>query len=284
MPWPITSLGLLYDRKFFLVSTIRGQTLSQEQHPEMAQIRPILNLKTRIMSISSPLSPIRLEIPLDIDITSALEDGVLIVPEKAHAASVDGVCSLVFVSSHIRDFFSSIVGVECSLSMYCRLDDTGDMRHFKSYLHENKTSITELCATQLSNISPYSLISQSSVEALSRATSQKDIISRVVSRPHFVLEGNFAHSEEFVRQIRIGDVVFDVTERKQCHVVWIYPEKSVKDENQGDIYIALGKTRKNNIGGVLEYAEAMLLRRCSNRPHDPNYIMGSRCYLWQWAV
>ena len=29
---------------------------------------------------------------------------------------------------------------------------------------------------------------------------------------------------------------------------------------------------------LLEYAEAMLPRRCSNRPHDSNYIMGSRCY------
>ena len=198
----------------------------------MAQIRPTLNLKTRIMSVSSPDSSTQLDIPLDIDITSALENGTLIIQDEAHATSVDIMYSLVFISPHIRDFFSTTIGVECSLAMYCRLDDTGNMRHYKSYRPENKTSIMESGATQLSSLSYYSLILRSSVDSLSQAKSRKEVISRGVFRPNFVLEGDFAHSEEFVRQLRIGDAEFDVRQRKQCHMVWVDLENCVNEESR----------------------------------------------------
>ena len=254
MAWPLTTHGLLYDREFFLISTTAGRALSQKQYPRMALIQPTLNLETRTMSVSSPASPSRLEIPLDMNFVSALNQGTIVIRENARLCA-DTIRSLVCVSPQIRDFFSAIVGVECTLAMYYPETDVS-MRYFKPHLPGIKSStatITNSCAAKreiwLSNESPFLLISQSSVDALSATTKRK--ISPAVFRPNFVLAGNYAYEEDSFRRIRIGDVGFDVLGQcRRCHMVCVDPERGVKGKG-GDVYLGLGKTRRKDNGGVV---------------------------------
>lgn len=114
--WPITPNGLLYDRKYFLISA-RGNPLSAEQYPKMSLIKPILNLKTEVMSVSSPVSTAHLEVPLNLDVLSSVNQSSLVLREDKCLCG-DRLRSLIFTSPHIQDFFSTIVGVKCSLAMY----------------------------------------------------------------------------------------------------------------------------------------------------------------------
>ena len=256
MSWPLTSHGLLYDREFFLISTVAGRALSQKQYPRMALIQPMLNLQTQTMSVSSPASPSHLDIPLDMDIGSALRQGLLTIREKARLCE-DTIRSLVFSSPQISDFFSAIVGTECTLAMY-HPETNGSLRYFKPHLAGVKKSspaISDSCAIKreiwLSNESPFLLITQSSVDALSSSTARN--ISPAVFRPNFVIAGkNDAYVEDSFRRIRIGDVGFDVLGQcRRCHMVCVDPELGVKEKGGGEVYLGLGRTRKKDTGGVV---------------------------------
>jgi molybdenum cofactor sulfurtransferase len=220
----------------------------------MALIRPTMNLSTRIISVSSPSSPARLELPIDIDISTSLETGSVIVRENARLCG-DAIRSLVFTSPRIQDFFSAIVGVECSLAMY-HPDISEKMRFFKPHLSGTKSFITDTCATKreiwLSNESPFLLISQSSVDALSLSTATKTPISSAVFRPNFVISGIPPYSEDSFKRLRIGTVGFDVLGQcRRCHMVCVDPERGIKEKEGGEIYLSLGKTRRKDTGGVV---------------------------------
>ena len=257
MAWPLTPRGLAYDREFFLISKSDGRALSLKGYPKMALIQPSLNIESRIMFVSSPSSTAQLEIPLDIDVASELNKGTLIVREKARVCT-DTIRSLVFTSQVIQDFFSAIVGIECSLAVY-HPDMKGSMRYFKPHLPgrgQTSVEINDSCTTKreiwLSNESPYLLISQSSVDALALAMGRKEKVSPTVFRPNFVLTGNPAYSEDSFRRIRIGGVQFDVLGQcRRCYMVCVDPEKGVKGKTGNDIYLGLGKTRKKDTGGVV---------------------------------
>ena len=252
--WPLTTYGLLYDREFFLISTTGGRALSQKQYPRMALIRPTLNLESRVMYVSSSSSPARLEIPLDINIPNALNQGNIIVREDARLCA-DKIRSLIFTSPEIQNFFSAIVGVDCTLAMY-HPETTESMRYFKPHLPGSKSVSTDDAAKKreiwLSNESPYLLISQSSVDALSLATVRKEGIPAAVFRPNFILSGDSAYAEDSYRRIRIGDNVFDILGQcRRCHMVCVDPERGVKEKEGGEVYLSLGKTRRKDTGGVV---------------------------------
>ena len=256
VPWPVTSRGLLYDREFFLISTATGRALSQKQYPRMALIRPSINLSNLIMSVFSPASPARLEIPLDTAISVALSQGSMEVRQDVRVCA-DKIRSVLFTSPHIQDFFSAILDVQCTLAMY-HPENAHDLRFFKSHLPESqKMSVgVDACAQKreiwLSNESPYLLISQSSVDALSRAAGRKEGISPAVFRPNFVLGGNEAYSEDGYRRLRIGSVTFDVLGPcRRCHMVCVDPERGVKEKEGSEVYLGLGKTRRKGTGGVV---------------------------------
>ena len=136
-------------------------------------------------------------------------------------------------------------------------DNTDDMRYFKPHLNGTTPVLSnDSNATKreiwLSNESPYLLISQSSVDALSQATSRKDRISPSVFRPNFVVSGNHAYTEDSFKRIRIGDVGFDVLGQcRRCHMVCVDPERGVKEKGGSEVYLGLGKTRKKDSGGVV---------------------------------
>ena len=254
--WPLTSYGLLFDREYFLISATGGRALSQKQYPKMALIRPTIDLENRIMLVSSPSSPTVLEIPLDIDIPSSITNGILTVREDTRLCA-DTIRSLIFTSPSIDTFFSSVLGVECSLAMYHPANST-DMRYFKpdasssSQPNSHTDSLAQKREIWLSNESPYLLISDSSVTALSLATGKREMISPTVFRPNFVLSGNAAYTEDSFKRIRIGDVGFDILGQcRRCHMVCVDPERGVKEKGGGDVYLGLGKTRKKDTGGVV---------------------------------
>jgi len=206
------------------------------------------------MSVSSPSSPARLEIPFDIDISTFLSNGSIIVRENARLCA-DKIRSLVFTSRRIQDFFSAILGVECSLAMY-HPDISDTMRFFKPHLSGTKTSIVDACATKreiwLSNESPFLLISQSSVDALSLATAAKKPIPSAVFRANFVVSGSPPYLEDTFRRLRIGTAGFDVLGQcRRCHMVCVDPEKGIKEKEGGEVYLSLGKTRRKDTGGVV---------------------------------
>jgi molybdenum cofactor sulfurtransferase len=237
------------------MSTNTGRALSQKQYPRMALIRPSIDLISRTMSLSSPASPAHLEIPLDINIASQLSQGTMQLRQDARVCA-DKIRSLIFTSQKIQDFFSAIIDVPCTLAIY-HPENSSDLRFFKSHLPGSSPAMaTDACAQKreiwLSNESPYLLISQASVDALSKIAARKEAISTAVFRPNFVLSGNQAYSEDFYRRIRIGSVSFDILGPcRRCHMVCVDPERGVKEKEGGDIYLGLGKSRRKGTGGVV---------------------------------
>jgi len=191
-----------------------------------------------------------------MDFDAARTSGELSLREGARVCA-DTIRSLVFTSQKIRDFFSTIVGIDCSLALYHPLS-SNSMRFFKPHLPgklsstAGSDSLVKKREIWLSNESPFLLISQSSVDALSLSTPEKRNISPAVFRPNFVLEGNRAYAEDSFQRIRIGDVSFDnLGQCRRCHMVCVDPERGVKEKQGNDVYLGLGKTRKKDTGGVV---------------------------------
>jgi hypothetical protein len=64
--WPLSESGLLYDRGWALVDSA-GKAITQKAHPRLALVRPVINLRERVLVVQAPGMKEDLAISLDLD-------------------------------------------------------------------------------------------------------------------------------------------------------------------------------------------------------------------------
>ncbi|KAL4913219.1 pyridoxal phosphate-dependent transferase [Aspergillus aurantiobrunneus] len=120
--WQVRREGLAWDREWCLVHQGTGVTLNQKKYPRMALIRPSLDLGRGILRVTcgEPHSPGEkaLEIPLNHTVTNSLTTSLCQNTSKPSTVCGDKVVLQAYTSRAVSDFFSSFLGVPCTLARF----------------------------------------------------------------------------------------------------------------------------------------------------------------------
>ena len=217
--WPVRPHGLLYDRQWLLVNARNGVALSQKKYPRMISIRPAIDLKRNVLSISLPAEFGHFELPIDNasgeysgEDTRVCADTILVQRPTGQDIEI------------IEETLSSFLGVECYLR-YLPFDIPSRFAH---------TPISNVLASRppppmlLSNESPFLLISQTSVNQVNSwlkegHSSEILEVSPTVFRANFLLAGILkAFSEDAWDLVKIGNLVFQVLGTcRRCQMICI---------------------------------------------------------------
>lgn len=197
--WQVEPHGLRYDREWMIIEQSTRKGLSQKRYPRMCLIKSQVDLDRRVLIVSTPSTCI--EIPLD-------EVGA----GESTVVCNDPVLAMVYEEPVVVEFFSSLLGLQCTLAR-CKAN-----RHAKEVYAE----------MQLSNESPFLLISAESVRDLEGRvdTWSHDIMPSF--RSNFVISGAPAYQEDAWAVIRIGEQVFDLLGPcRRCNMVCIDQDTAV---------------------------------------------------------
>jgi molybdenum cofactor sulfurtransferase len=180
-PWEVRDEGLAWDREWCLIHQGTGVALSQKACPQMAMIRPSIDLDRRVLNVQHDTDGGNVK---TLEISVDFEAGTKGLVQTCNASSGRSaiVCGEreeveVFTSAEIADFFTLALKVPCTLA-----------RHQKASARDRGVSPSPEAITQsmpgyfsaptptpttkptfLANESPILLISQSSVDSLNRS-------------------------------------------------------------------------------------------------------------------
>lgn len=233
-----TTGKLLFDREFALVDS-SGTAMRLQTYPRMAFIRPMIDLKRGIMTVTAPDHP---HLVLSLDVAECVEDSGSVVRVCGNR------CGAVVWGDHKASaWFSNVLGVQCWLARY----SVGNYELPGSLATPSTSSRSSRVA--FANEQPILLISEHAVEALNdvlRAQRQRLVNSRHF-RPNLVVRfaGQVdkvkAHSEDGWEQVQLLDkgVDFDVVGPcARCSMVDVDPSSGMK----GRTLRALVDYRRNN--------------------------------------
>ena len=181
--WEVMDEGLAWDRAWCLVHLGNGAALSQKSYPKMALIRPSLDLDAGVLRIHTHCSgsdhestPNEIEIPLLAHVANIPSQraahGLRNQPSRVCG---EAVVVQTYISEEISQFFTSAVGVSCTLARFPAGGFGPSRRHSKirpqsnngRSAYTNKDSDRQVSSPiLLSNESPVLMISQSSLELL----------------------------------------------------------------------------------------------------------------------
>ncbi|KAF8247453.1 PLP-dependent transferase [Wilcoxina mikolae CBS 423.85] len=242
--WEIRPHGLAWDREWCLVHLGTGAALSQKAYNKMAILRPVVNLDTGMLIVSihkSPETPPLLIPLMDSPINLAS------LHSSAFRVCGDKITALTYNSPEITDFFSTAVGVPCTLA---RLPAESTSRNYKPHLSKNgpPKKKTQEPKILLSNESPILIVNMNSVDALNQQigyTNGKQTKADVF-RANIVLrdttEKKKPYAEDTWHRIKIGSEYFQLLGPcRRCHMVCIDQDTAEKDEEP---YVTLAKTRQ----------------------------------------
>ncbi|EQL04279.1 molybdenum cofactor sulfurase [Ophiocordyceps sinensis CO18] len=270
--WGVRAEGLAWDREWCLVHRGSGQALSQKRYPNMALLRPVLNLECGIMRVvfhgpSQESWHPYVEIPLSAN-PDVFRDGSHQLPSRVCG---EQVYAQVYASSELNDFFTNVLGVPCVLARFPPGGHGLGSRTCKARLQKHQRvamlqnipgsfpdvpsppdSDSEQQHTKilLSNESPILLIHSSSVDALNYEISSRggDAVAESTFRANMVVEslargpGEPAYSEDTWTRIRIGDVDFKMLGAcRRCQMVCV---DQVTAERGQEPLTTLAKTRR----------------------------------------
>ena len=183
--WDIKREGLAWDREWCLIHQGTGAALSQKRHPQMALIRPFIDLDQGILRVicpkaasSDPDSSTSLEISLSTDDSQddAMMSTSLCQNSKTSTVCGDRITVRVYTSTAVCDFFSKFLGVPCTLARFppqstTRFSRPRRGRHTQTdnFQDPGVLSSSEQSPILLSNESPILVISRSSVNLLNES-------------------------------------------------------------------------------------------------------------------
>ena len=118
--WDVRPEGLAWDREWCLVHRGSGHALSQKRYPQMARLKPVIDLKQGTLRVNylgnppSEMSEKYIDIPLSVDPS---------LFEQSHHQLSSRVCGeeispFVYSSDITNDFFSTALGVPCVLTRF----------------------------------------------------------------------------------------------------------------------------------------------------------------------
>jgi molybdenum cofactor sulfurtransferase len=181
----------------------------------MTTVRPSINLDTGMLTVSvhnrSDIKP--LQIPL-----SAKPADLKNLHPSASRVCGDKITALTYNDPEIVDFFSTAVGVPCTLA---RFPAESTSRNYKPHLAKNGAAAGSNGRRKpnilLSNESPILVINKSSVDALNQhiASTNGKQAKPDVFRANIVLrnvaEEDEPYAEDTWRRLKIGSEHFDVS-------------------------------------------------------------------------
>lgn len=120
--WKIHPEGLAWDREWCLVHEGTGSALSQKRYPQMALLRPQIDLKQKVLRIlhsADGSTGTSLDIPLS-RIEEYTKPGKMSTCTKATVSKIcgDDVEVQLYTSPAISRFFTDAVGVPCTLARF----------------------------------------------------------------------------------------------------------------------------------------------------------------------
>lgn len=275
-PWSIGRNGFTWDRAWCLVHQGSGSALNQKRYPQMALLRPQIDLEHGLLKVHlyDPVSQAQvdeLHVPLWVDLESIEPSLEHVDAFKLQTSQVcgDTIRTQIYTSSEISDFFSRAIGVPCHLARLHVRENGGSQRLSRVHLQKHQATVREMkipgafpriseiepgmeTAIQLSNESPILTISRSSLDHLNgqiSATGGKAVHAEVF-RANLVIAGKSAstsgHRQPYVedrwRYLRIGQEYFQIMGScRRCQMVCIDQTTAQKNEEP---FVTLAKTRR----------------------------------------
>lgn len=196
--------GFKYDRRWMLVDTY-GEFLTQRQHPQLALLQVALG--TSELTVFSKVDPSR-EISFDLEMNSGKEMQVKVWGDEVAALQVDPAVSA---------WFSDFLGMDVELvvmpaSSHRKLDP-------RYAVQEESVSFADGM--------PYVIIGQASLDELNGRLANPVGMDRF--RPNLVFSGGEAYAEDQFKQLRIGEVDFQVVKPcARCVMVTVDQDKGTK--------------------------------------------------------
>lgn len=293
--WKLTPHGLEHDREWVLLDLRNSKVLSQKRHPEMALIRPRIDLVRRVMVVCVADYP---------SVTIDLDDDGQYEPSGVTRARVctDTTRPRVHKSVALRTMLSEHLGVPCTLAQ----QDSNNSRHSKL-----ASSSHEKIPLLFSNESPFLLINSASLDKVSelmnlaregsamdvdeRASdsgyssspeSEIEVGARAASfRANFVItpanmSSDAAWTEDIASRVQIGSHTFAVLGQcRRCQMVCI-------DQKTGELrpetFQTLAKHRRNSRGRIIfgsHLAWMPTLHDSSTGPDDGYISVGMTVHI-----
>ncbi|KAL4893844.1 molybdenum cofactor sulfurase [Aspergillus ambiguus] len=214
--WEVRREGLAWDREWCLIHQGTGVALSQKKYPRMALIRPTIDLARGVLRVvCGEYSPEQtMEISLQREDADLVTTTLCNNAAKPSTVCGDQVVVQVYSSATVSSFFSTFLGVPCTLARFPPQSATRytsrsrpSIRHHRpaeespmpgSFPPDTPVSHTpEPTPTPilLSNESPILLISRSSVNRLNETikAGAKKAVAADVFRANIIVAENLPH-------------------------------------------------------------------------------------------
>jgi molybdenum cofactor sulfurtransferase len=250
--WPLTPQGLKHDREWVLVDTKTKKALSQKKHHKMALIRSIIDLKAEILTVIFGGMEFQVSMSTTSTSTSATErhENIVVCGETAEP--------IVHQDPLLNQLLSEFLGLSCALAR-----QPLSTRHSKLTGAGMQQQAMDRIPLLLSNESPFLLINQESVDAVStwmkgHPHSGKQAVDRAKPtsfRGNFTIEPAMTTTvprpfiEDDIQQIVIGPHVFSALGQcRRCQMVAIDQETG---EHAPKTFLTLAKHRRNDRGRII---------------------------------
>jgi len=283
--------GLAFDREWCLVHQGTGSALNQKRYPQMALLRPSIDLVARtlrILFVGDTGSTTALQISLDGEESWHSPINVCdVVTSRTSNVCGDAVVVQVYDSPDVAAFFTNALGVPCTLARYPPSPGNriGRPRRPRGGVVVANTSLSLASSNKdgpgksilLSNESPILLISRSSVNRLNEdikaASSMGHAVSADSFRANIVVTEDEAprksespYVEDTWRSLQIGDEEngFQVMGPCQrCQMVCIDQKSAQKRQEP---FATLAKTRRRD--GKVWFGVHLCLAEDDGQVHD----------------
>ncbi|KAF3906476.1 hypothetical protein ABW20_dc0106251 [Dactylellina cionopaga] len=237
-PWKILPQGLEYDREFCLIHQGTGRVMDMKMYPRMALIRPFVDIDKETLSIFSKRASTVLQIPL----TENLPTHSQLVTKKCNSKVCgDTVVVTAYSEPRISEWFSSALGVPCTLARYPSAPDGGG-RYMKNHLRQKNGEIP----IALRNESPLLIVNEKSLDPINNtiAATGGKTADISVFRSNIVVSGPEAFDEDAWLQINFRDSTLQILGScRRCHMICIDQETS---ERSPEPFVTLSKLRTRN--------------------------------------
>ncbi|KAG0638497.1 pyridoxal phosphate-dependent transferase [Tuber brumale] len=242
--WEIRPHGFAWDREWCLVHLGTGSAIDQKRYNKMALIRPRVNLTSGYLEVYLQKSSVA---PLKVPLSLAPSASCTLKSSQSRVCG-DKIAALTYTSPHITDFFTSAVGVPCTLA---RFPVASENRQFKPHLKGSGLTQEKdgrIAPILLSNESPILLINSSSIDKLNETIGRTGgkLAKPEVFRGNIVIRETTvvkrAYAEDFWKYVKIGQEHFQLLGPcRRCHMVCVDQETAEKNEEP---YVTLAKTRR----------------------------------------
>ncbi|PWW76205.1 PLP-dependent transferase [Tuber magnatum] len=277
--WEIRLHGFAWDREWCLVHLGTGSAIDQKRYNKMALIRPRVDLTSGYLEVhlhNSSVAPLKVPLSLTPSPSCTLKS-------SQSRVCGDRISALTYTSPHITDFFTSAVGVPCTLA---RFPAATENRHFKPHLKESsfiQEKDGNIAPILFSNESPILLINSSSIDKLNETISCSGgkLAKPEVFRGNIVIRETTAvrraYAEDFWKRVKIGREYFQLLGPcRRCHMVCVDQETAEKNEEP---YVTLAKTRR--IDGRVLFGQHAVHLPLKSGAGVPRIRVGDAVRVWQ---